>query len=192
MKHRIGVFGSAITATERLGALAEEIGRELARRDCIVITGACSGLPYRAAYAAAAVGADVWGFSPTTDIESQRRFTPDDDLSIYSRLIHVPLDVPFSNNLPASKKYRNVLSTATCDAGIVISGRWGTLNEFTNLVDFGRIVGVLNGSGEIADRLERLVAEIGTEAGARIFFDESPTRLVEQAVDAVDLRKSVA
>lgn len=191
MKYRVGVFGSAITANEHLGALAEEIGRELARHDCIVVTGACSGLPYRAAHAAAAAGAAVWGFSPTTGIRAQREFTPEDDLSIYSRLIYVPLEFPFSNNMPVSRKYRNVVSTANCDAGIIISGRWGTLNEFTNLVDFGRIVGVLSDSEKIADRLEGLVADIGTEAGTRVFFDPSPGELVEQVVAAVELRKSV-
>jgi len=181
----IGVFGAAIVERQDLVPLAREIGRVLAAAEAIVITGACSGLPYQAAHAAAELGADVWGFSPVRSIEEQRRFTPQDDLSIYSRLIYPPDSFPFADDPLVCKKYRNVISTAHCDAGIIISGRWGTLNEFTNLVDFGKITGVLTNTGAIADELPGLTGRIRKEPSSTVIFDHEPQRLVERVLAAL-------
>jgi predicted Rossmann-fold nucleotide-binding protein len=58
--YQIGVFGSGRgDEPEELAAMARELGEALAARGCIVVTGACSGLPYQAARAAAARGAEV-------------------------------------------------------------------------------------------------------------------------------------
>lgn len=56
--------------------------------------------------------------------------------------------------------YHNVLTTAACDAGIIIAGRWGSMNEFTNLYDMGKVIGVLTGTGGIADELPQLLKKI--------------------------------
>ncbi len=186
MVYRIGVFGSAITVTGEVAERAAELGRALAARKCIVITGACSGLPYRAAHEAARNGAEVWGFSPMRDLEGQRAFVPEDDLSIYSRLIYVPPEFPFVDDHHAARKYRNVVSTATCHAGIIIGGRWGTLNEFTNLVDFGKVAGVLTGTGETADALTGLTADIPIDPPAEVIFHGDPDRLAAEVVRLLD------
>jgi predicted Rossmann-fold nucleotide-binding protein len=164
--------------------MARRVGIALAERGCTVITGACSGLPYEAARAAAGRGAQVWGFAPTATIEEQREFVPDDDLSIYNRLIFIPPTFPFNGDLLVSKKYRNILSTAHCDAGIVISGKWGTLNEVTNLIDFGKVVGILTTSGSVAGMLSGLIGAIGSE-GARVVAHDDPVELVGLVVGAL-------
>ena len=63
----------------------------------------------------------------------------------------------------ARKKYRNVSSTANCDAGIIISGRWGTMNEFTNLYDMGKVIGILTETSGVADEIKNLSKKINKE-----------------------------
>ena len=131
------------------------------------------------------MGAEVWGFAPTVTMEEQRAFVPEDDLTIYTRLILIPRTFPFFDDMVVSKKYRNVLSTAHCDAGIVIGGKWGTLNEATNLLDFGKPVGILRSSGSVAMLLPGLIAELGVEDAARVFVHDDPTELVRLVVEGL-------
>jgi hypothetical protein len=46
-----------------------------------------------------------------------------------------------------------VISTIHADAGIIISGGWGSMNEFTNLLYDGKPIGVFTGTGGLADEL---------------------------------------
>src|SRR5690349_12565495 len=127
-KFKVGVFGSA--AGEEIDQAvdkAKELGRELGKNNLQLITGACSGLPYVVAFEAHKHGAEILGFSPCLDLEGQKKFTPEDDITIYKEIVYTPETFQFSSNNLVTKKYRNVLSTATCDAGIIIAGRWGTM-----------------------------------------------------------------
>jgi len=101
-------------------------------------------------------------------------------LSIYTKLIYVSRDLPFADNRRIRMKYRNVLSTAECDAGIIISGQWGSLNEFTNLVDMQKVVGVLTGTGGVADELPALAKKIVKEGQGTVIFNDDPRALVEE------------
>jgi predicted Rossmann-fold nucleotide-binding protein len=49
MKLKIGVMGSSGNLPKSIRRSAFEIGEEIAKHDCILITGATSGLPYEAA-----------------------------------------------------------------------------------------------------------------------------------------------
>lgn len=84
----------------------------------------------------------------------------------------------------------NVISTATVDAGIIVSGRWGTLNEFTNLHDMGKVIGVLNGTGGIADVLPDLYKKIHKPGKAKVFFSSSPEKLLSFILEDLVRRKS--
>jgi len=187
MKYKIGVFGSALEKNdEKIVNMARDLGKALSDRDVIVINGACKGLPYEVANFAVKNGTEVWGFSPEVDFENQKKFTPNPDLSIYSKLFYIPKDYEFVDRDMARKKYRNVSSTASCDAGIIISGRWGTMNEFTNLYDMGKVIGVLTGSGGVADVIEYLSKKISKVTGATILFDDNPKELVEKIIDILE------
>lgn len=96
------------------------------------------------------------GIFSRSKFEKTKELLPAADTTIFDRLIFIPKDYEFTKNKQVSLKYRNVTSTASCDAGIIISGRWGSLNEFTNLYDMGKIIGVLIGTGGVADELEEL------------------------------------
>jgi predicted Rossmann-fold nucleotide-binding protein len=189
MTYKIGVYGSNISEGESAVLLGKELGQALALHHCIVITGACSGMPYVVAHEAKQHGAEVWGFSPELDDAAQKKAYPNDDISIYDRLVYVPQHykelfiVSFTSqtsDLAARLKYRNVISTANCDAGIVISGGWGTLNEVTNLIYDGKPIGVLTDTGGLADELESWYPKLRKKSATKVLFEQNPEMLVTQ------------
>ncbi len=182
MKYKIGVFGSAEDFDKSLVGKVKEIGKFLGKHKVIVVTGATSGLPYLASFEAYKNGAEIWGYSYEQNIENIKKRMPDHNLSIYSKLIYIPTSFPFASDIQVSKKYRNVISTANCDAGIIISGRWGTLNEFTNLYDMGKIIGVLTKTGGVADELPSLTQKISKKSKVKIIFSDIPSKLVKNII----------
>lgn len=188
MKYKIGVFGSAFNYDLEISKKTKALGEELALHNVIVVTGACSGMPYEVALEASKNGAEIWGYSPELDIENQKIFTPKDDLSIYKKIIYTSKDFIFSSEGLVCKKYRNVISTANCDAGIIVGGRWGTMNEFTNLYDMGKIIGVFTGTGGVADEIESLSKKISKESKAKILFNSNPKKLVEEIISHLSSR----
>lgn len=182
MKYKIGIFGSSAGDIAAVMPKAMELGKVLQdyADQIILITGACPGLPYAVISEAAPSGIEIWGFSSSLNLDRQRIEYPDDDLNIYNEVTYVPADFPGAENDRACKKYRNVISTANCDAGIIISGLWGTLNEFTNLIDMQKTIGVLSGTGAIADELPNLTQKISKAGQGRVIFHDSPRSLVEE------------
>lgn len=190
--YKIGIFGSAegdevVPVVEK----ARMVGEALAARGCTLVTGACAGLPYAAAYAAAKKGAPVWGFAFVRDRNAQMHVYPDQDISIYEKLVYLPSECPFADDLAVAKKYRNVISTEYVDAGIIIAGRWGTLHEFCSLYDYGKVIGVLTTTGGVADELLGLMKKIEKESNAKVFFNRAPEQLVETIVQELARRKSI-
>lgn len=185
MKYKIGIFGSAAGEMTQVVPKAKQLGKVLSRYadKVLLITGACSGLPYAVASEANQNGVEVWGFSPMFDEKGQRQFTPNEDIGIYSQIFYVNRDFQFADNDKVNKKYRNVLSTASCDAGIIISGRWGSMNEFTNLIDMQKVVGVLIGTGGIADELPTLSQKIIKENQGQTIFNNDPENLVKEILE---------
>ena len=61
---KIGVYGSATgKVSDEQREKAREIGRQIAKKGHIVITGACPGLPYEAVLGANEEGGECIGFS---------------------------------------------------------------------------------------------------------------------------------
>ncbi len=181
-KFKIGIFGSAEGNFEHVLEKTTQLGNELAKQNITIITGACSGLPYQVALAASKNGAEIWEFSHRRNREEQLKSTPGVNLAIYKKILFIPKNFEFSDNEEVCRKYRNVTSIANCDGGIIISGRWGTLNEFTNLYDMGKIIGVLTETGGIADELVELTKKIYKPGKAKVIFSPSPTELVGKLV----------
>jgi len=69
-RFKIGVFGSAAgkEVDEKLRISARLIGQQIAEAHCILVTGACPGLPHEAALGADDVGGLVLGFSPAMNL----------------------------------------------------------------------------------------------------------------------------
>lgn len=190
MKYKIGVFGSAEGDIKPLFTKARELGSALADEQIIIITGASNGLPYQVALQASKKGAEIWEFSPCLDIISHKKDTPDADISIYKKILYIPKNFEFSKDLQVCRKYRNVTSIANSDAGIIISGRWGTMNEFTNLYDMGKVIGILTQTGGITDEIARLNKKFKKISSAELHFSNSPEKLVKSVIKALDKRKS--
>jgi len=189
MNYKIGIFGSSAGEIDTNSEeKAKELGHILASYKIVIITGACSGLPYLAANEAHKNGNPVWGYSPKLDLEGQKQFTPKDDMSIYKKLFFVSKNFELCQDEQACKKYRNVISTANCDAGIIISGRWGTMNEFTNLFDMGKVIGVLTGTNGVADELENLNEKIKKKSKATIISGSKPQNLIKEVIEELNIR----
>lgn len=191
MKYKIGIFGSAVNESEKAMATARLLGKTLGKHDrsLRLLFGACPGVPYEVAAAARATSSvEIIGFSSEISREAQLSYNPIDNLSMYTNLRFVPSDFEFSGDPDVRKKYRNVLLTASVDAGIVVSGRWGSLNEFTNLYDMGKVIGVLTDTGGVADELPSLYKKIHKPSKAVVIFDSSPEKLVQRILEEVQKR----
>ncbi len=189
MKYKIGAFGSADGDIQEIFSKAHQVGEALGKKKVIVITGASTGLPNEIAVVAKQNGAELWGFSPGVNEEKQKELLPGADLTIYDKLVYIPQNYEFIDEKQVSLKYRNVSSTASCDAGIIISGRWGSMNEFTNLYDMGKVIGILTESGGIADELESLMKKISKPTKAKVIFNSSPKQLVDEVINELDNRR---
>ena len=72
-KARVGVMGSASGYLMRNNEAVEssrEIGRQIAKRNGVLINGACPGLPDEAAMGAKEAGGETFGISPAISITS--------------------------------------------------------------------------------------------------------------------------
>jgi len=81
-----------------------------------------------------------------------------------------------------------VISTSHCDAGIIISGKWGTMHEFCSLYDYGKVIGVLTSTDGIADELLALMNKINKESSAKVVFRAESRELVELVIAQLDER----
>jgi len=186
----IGIFGSAVGESMQTSALAEQLGQALARYDIVLVTGAGEGIPHQVVTAAYNAGAgEIWGFTQARDLDELKKETPKIDVAIYSRFVFVPRSFPF-DDIRVRRKYRNVISTATCDGGVVASGRWGTMHEFSGLYDVEKVIGVLIGSGGTADLLADNFGRINKPNKAVVIFEKDPQRLVESVLTEVKKRKA--
>ena len=179
MKVKVGVMGSAGEAAldpsgAALRAKAEALGRALAARGCVTLTGGTTGLPHAAGAAAHAAGGLHVGISPASDAREhvERYGLPLEGTDV---LVYTGFGL----------KGRNVVLVRSCDVVLVFRGGMGTLNELTIAHDEGRVVGCLTGTGGVADEAEHLVNVLPRKSSAPVIFDEEPERLLERCLKAV-------
>lgn len=175
MKTKVGVMGSAeATTATMLGEKAIALGRAIANRDVILLTGATTGLVYETGKAASDAGVLHVGISPAGDEHEhvERYQLPVDacDAIIYTGF---------------GLKGRNVVLVRSCDVVLFIAGSIGSLNEFTIAYDEVKVIGCLTGTGGVADEVERLVATFQKQTKARIFYDDDPGRLIDRCLAEV-------
>src|SRR5438309_6284130 len=167
MKIKIGVMGSAEEATA-LHERATALGKAIARRNVILLTGVTTGLVHATGKAAHDAGASHIGISPAHDEREHvdRYALPTDacDAIIYTGF---------------GLKGRNVVLVRSCDVVLFIAGSIGSLNEFTIAYDEGKIIGCLTGTGGVADEAKQIVTRLQKQTNARIVSDEDPVRLIE-------------
>jgi uncharacterized protein (TIGR00725 family) len=171
MKLKIGVIGSAVGFKKEIIQKAREIGKEIAKRDCILVNGATKGLPFEAALGAKEYDGLVMGFSPASNIAEHIGVygfpTENLDIIIYTGF---------------GLKGRNVLFIRSCDGVIAIGGRIGTLNEFTIAFDEKKTIALLKGSGGVCDNILDFVKSSGKKGG-EIVSNTNPEKLVEKLLE---------
>ncbi|MDO8524671.1 MAG: hypothetical protein Q7R99_03510 [bacterium] len=87
------------------------------------------------------------------------------------------------------KEVQDLICTRTCDVGIFIAGRFGTLNEFTLMYDEGedKVIGLLEGSGGFVDSI--IIPSIRTAekpSKAEIVIDSDPEDLVRRIFESLN------
>lgn len=172
-KLTIGVMGSAGgKMSSKQTEIARSLGRAIAEHDCVIITGACPGLPFDAHQGAKEAGGLSVGVSPGLSLtEHVHRY----------RSPHEDFDVMVFTG--SGLMGREIASIRSCDIVVIVGGRSGTLGEFSIAYDEGKLIGVLAGSGGIADALPEIVRVINKETGAHVIYDGDPKSLVDRLIE---------
>lgn len=175
MKYRIGVMGSAQGPTIKVQENIKKaiaVGQEIAQMDCILVTGACPGLPDEAAFGAKNKGGLTMGISPAFSekehIEMYHSPTDNFDIIIYTGM---------------GLMERDLINIRSSDAIIILGGGIGTLNEFTVAFDDGKVIGVLTGTGGVSNHIDKILEICDRNAEDYVLFDSNPEKLVKRVVE---------
>jgi uncharacterized protein (TIGR00725 family) len=172
MKTQVGVMGSAGgELSQEQVARAYRLGKAIAERDCLTVTGACPGLPDAAAHGAHDAGGLVMGISPAHSREEH--------VDVYASPLEPYDAMVFSGSGLMGREVHNIHSS---DFVIFVGGRSGTLGEFAIAYDEGKLIGVLTHSGGLSDDLAKIAKMTGKETGAQIIQDDDPVQLVERCL----------
>ncbi|HUZ93134.1 MAG TPA: hypothetical protein VNG29_04025 [Candidatus Paceibacterota bacterium] len=176
LKYKICISGSAETdrCPPEVIEKAEQVGRIIAERNMIVVTGATTGIPFWAAKGAKEAGGIVIGLSPAASKLS------------HVKSYHLPLDY---HDLIIYTGFdysgRNLLLTRSADAIITINGRMGTLNEFTIGFEDKKPQGILAKSGGMSDMLPGIIKDAHRGPG-KVVYESDPVKLVDKVVALIE------
>ncbi|MCF7830764.1 LOG family protein [Candidatus Gracilibacteria bacterium] len=170
-KLTIGVMGSAsgyLMHNKKIVAASREIGRQIAKRGCILGNGACPGLPDEAAQGAKEAGGETYGVSPAISLESH--------LEKYRSPIEHYDNFLFTG---VGLMMRDIINIRSAEGVIILPGGTGTLNEFTVAYDEGKPIGVLTGHDGVADHIKDILRFCHREVTDRMIFSDNPEELVK-------------
>lgn len=174
MSAKIGVMGSAYVASDAAYRAACIIGREIAARGYVLVTGGTTGVPYEAAKGAKAENGMVVGISPAKDACEH--------VKVYKKPLDY-VDVMIYTGLGFNG--RNIINVRTSDALIFVAGEAGTLNEFTIAYYEGKVMGVLTGVGGVTDKLQDVCSGFETTYGSTVIYESDPCALVDKVATAI-------
>jgi len=83
---------------------------------------------------------------------------------------------------------REISNIRSCDIVIIVGGRSGTLGEFSIAYDEGKLIGVLTGTGGIADFITEIEPVLKKNTGAKIIYESSPKKLIVHLLDEYQKR----
>lgn len=176
-KEKIKIFVSGAAELDcccpGMERLAKEIGREIAKQGCILLTGATTGVPFYAAKGFKDIGGISIGFSPASSpkehLKGYRLPTEYSDLIVYTGFDYVG---------------RNLIATKAADGVIVACGRIGTLNEFTIAFETKTPIGVLQETGGTADLIEEILQK-GHRLPTKVIYSRDPKKLVRELIENI-------
>lgn len=172
---KIAISGAAAgIASDEGDELAYRIGKEVAKRGGVLLTGATSGVPYAAARGAKSVHGQTIGFSPAHSLlEHTRKY----------RLPVDHHDIMFFTGYDYAG--RDVLLVDMADAVISVSGRIGSLHEFTSAFERKKIIGLLLHSGGLSDDIPEILRKARRGMG-RVIMHADPRELVELVFEELE------
>lgn len=182
-KYKICVSGTASTEnfSSDILKIAEELGREIARHNCILVEGATTGFPFWTAKGAKEEGGMVVGFSPASSekLHVEQFKLP---LDYHDLIIFTGFD--YSG--------RNLILTRAADAVIVGPGRMGTINEFTIAFEDKKPIGILEGDWETDETIKLLIerSHRSQEMNGKIVFSSQPKELIEKILEIIKINKN--
>ncbi len=183
MRYQICVSGAALGETvEASHQLAYDLGVAVAKAGKTLTTGATIGLPWYSAQGFYGVK-DRKGFSIGYSPASSFR----EHVTTY-KLPTVEFD--YINFTSLDYVGRNVYLVHSSDALITVGGRMGSLHEFATAIESHKVVGVLLGSGGLADFIPTLLQSIEAPGAKNIIYDVDPVRLVQKVVAALDIKSA--
>jgi uncharacterized protein (TIGR00725 family) len=118
------------TCDEIIGKAAEDVGKEIAKRNAFLICGGSGGVMESSARGAKMAGGTTVGILPG---DNRLRANPHIDIAILSNMGHA----------------RNAIIAQSCDALIAIGGEYGTLSEIALSLKMGKKVVTLLSKWEI-------------------------------------------
>jgi len=169
---KIGVAGSSNRVPKKLLKKAEALGKEIARHNCIIVTGATVSVPLAAVHGAKSARGIAIGISPAKDkkehVERYKYPTEEFDKIIYTA---------------KGKLLRNYEFVKACDCLIVVCGSIGTLTELSMALHMGKKVGILEGTGGIANEARHIIKackKYGRGLNSKVYYAKDERRLLEK------------
>ncbi|MFO1045827.1 MAG: hypothetical protein U0941_28935 [Planctomycetaceae bacterium] len=166
----VGVMGGAGRDIPKVYlAKAEELGEAVGDQNCVLVTGACPGLPFAAARGAKRKGATVVGISPGLSL-CEHAYKYESPTAYHDILIFTG----------SGLMGREVVNIRSSDIVAFIGGSSGTLGELAIAYDEGKLIGILTGTGGISDLVSGILSACQKQTGARVVYDDQPRRLVTE------------
>lgn len=176
-ERRITISVSGAAETAHCGAtiipVAKELGREIARSGCQIITGATSGFPMYAAEGAKEAGGFSFGLSPAGSRQEH--------IEVYRLPLKAMDTVVYTGfGFPG----RDLMLVRSSDAIVIGCGRIGTIHEFTVAWEADMPLGVLVGPWT-TDEVIKNIIENSNRKNPYVVFEEDPKKMVQKLVQMV-------
>lgn len=173
MRLKVGVMGGAGSdIPQEYLRKAMQLGEAIADAGCVVVTGACPGLPLAAAGGAKLQGGMVVGISPALSLDEHAYKYQSPTLA------HDVLIFTGSGLMG-----REVVNIRSSDIVIIIGGSSGTLGELAIAYDEGKLIGVLTETGGITHLVKEILEACNKQTGARVIYGSDPQKLIDQLLD---------
>lgn len=168
-KLQIAVLGSSKSiCTKKMYVYAEKTGEELAKKDCVVITGGGLGVMEAAMKGAKKYGGTTLAIVPWEDKQRVNDFA----------------DLVVATGIGWS---RNSINLNSCDAAIVVGGGAGTLNEVTYAYMANKPTVCITTSGGIAKEIAGTYFDI--RKTEKVYGVKDAKEAVDKVLELVKQRK---
>jgi len=147
-RHLIGIISSALEIRDKKDIIYfKNFGEKFAEHNINVATGASIGIAHIIGTTAKRMGSKLIGFSPDNDALLHSKRSDNASVNDFD-------SIHFNGKGFTARSLEFIKSV---DALIMISGRMGTLSEFTIGFEEGVPIFVLKGYGGVSDQIERII-----------------------------------